>query len=204
VIRTTQHLAAVVVRDRALMLNTLRYPDELREASGLDLPAEGLKAAGVSPKEVELAKRLVDDMTEPWKPGEFKDTYHEDLMARIKEKIKQGQTKEITAPSKEGEERPRAQVIDLADLLKQSLARKGGAKPADRKAARRARSPHCAWCRRRAPRPRPQQAQARLTRSGGAGRSPWHWRNIGPSATSKSLPSRAARSSARPRVRCRS
>ena len=135
VIRTTQHLAAVVVRDRALMLNTLRYPDELREASGLDLPAEGLKAAGVSPKEVELAKRLVDDMTEPWKPGEFKDTYHEDLMARIKEKIKQGQTKEITAPSKEGEERPRAQVIDLADLLKQSLARKGGAKPADRKAA---------------------------------------------------------------------
>jgi len=56
-------------------------------------------------------------------------------MARIKEKIKQGQTKEITAPSKEGEERPRAQVIDLADLLKQSLARKGGAKPADRKAA---------------------------------------------------------------------
>jgi DNA end-binding protein Ku len=135
VIRTTQHLAAVVVHDRALMLETLRYPDELREASGLDLPAEGLKAAGVSPKEVELAKRLVDDMTEPWKPGEFKDTYHEDLMARIKEKIKQGQTKEITAPSKEGEERPRAQVIDLADLLKQSLARKGGARPASRKAA---------------------------------------------------------------------
>jgi DNA end-binding protein Ku len=135
VIRTTQHLAAVVVHDRALMLITLRYPDELREASGLDLPSEGLKAAGVSPKEVELAKRLVDDMTEHWKPGEFKDTYHEDLMARIKEKIKQGQTKEITAPSKEGEERPRAQVIDLADLLKQSLARKGGAKSTDRKAA---------------------------------------------------------------------
>lgn len=135
VIRTTQHLAAVVVHGRALMLITLRYPDELREASGLDLPAEGLKSAGVSPKEVELAKRLVDDMTEPWKPGEFKDTYHEDLMGRIKEKIKQGQTKEITAPSKDEEERPRAQVIDLADLLKQSLGKKGAAKPAERKAA---------------------------------------------------------------------
>ena len=135
VIRTTQHLAAVVVNGRALMLNTLRYQDELREASGLDLPAEGLKSAGVTPKEIELAKRLVDDMTEHWKPAEFKDTYHQDLMARIKQKIKQGQTKEMTAPSKDGDERPRAQVIDLADLLKQSLARKGAARPAERKAA---------------------------------------------------------------------
>jgi len=135
VIRTTQHLAAVVVQDRALMLITLRYPDELRDASGIDLPAEGMKSAGVTPKEIELAKRLVDDMTEKWKPSEFKDTYHQDLMARIKQKIKQGQTKEITEPSKEKDERPRAQVIDLADLLKQSLGKKGGAKPAERKAA---------------------------------------------------------------------
>ena len=135
VIRTTQHLAAVVVNGRALMLNTLRYQGELREAGGLDLPAEGLKSAGVTPKEIELAKRLVDDMTEHWKPAEFKDTYHQDLMARIKQKIKQGQTKEITAPSNDGDERPRAQVIDLADLLKQSLARKGAARPAERKAA---------------------------------------------------------------------
>lgn len=135
VIRTTQHLAAVVVNGRALMLNTLRYQDELREATGLDLPAEGLKSAGVTAKEVELAKRLVDDMTEHWKPGEFKDTYHQDLMARIKEKIKQGQTKEITEPSKDEDERPRAQVIDLADLLKRSLGKKGAGKPAERKAA---------------------------------------------------------------------
>ena len=40
-------------------------------------------------------------MTERWNPAEFKDTYHEDLMARIKEKIKQGQTKEITKPGSE-------------------------------------------------------------------------------------------------------
>ena len=136
VIRTTQHLAAVVPNGRALMLDTLRYEDELRKATGLELPAEGLKAAGVTTKEVELAKRLVDDMTEHWKPGEFKDTYHQDLMARIKQKIKQGQTKEITEPSKEDEERPRAQVIDLAELLKQSLNKGGAAaKSAERKAA---------------------------------------------------------------------
>src|SRR5205814_3136892 len=136
VIHTTQHLAAIVVNGRALMLNTLRYQDELADAKGLDLPAEGLKAAGVSSKEVALAKRLIDDMTEHWNPGEFKDTYHDDLMARIKEKIKLGQTREITPPSKEEEREPRsAQVIDLAALLKESLGKGGAArKPATRQA----------------------------------------------------------------------
>jgi DNA end-binding protein Ku len=131
VIRTTQHLAAVVVNGRALMLNTLRYPDELRNAKGIDLPAEGLKAARVTAKEVELARRLVDDMTERWKPSEFKDTYHNDLMARIRQKIKLGQTKEITEPEGSGEDEPRsAQVIDLADLLKKSLDKGAGARKA--------------------------------------------------------------------------
>jgi DNA end-binding protein Ku len=127
VIRSTQHLAAVVVNGRALMLNTLRYEDELRNMNGLDLPANGLTAAGVTAKEIALAKRLVDDMTESWKPAKFKNTYHDDLMARIKQKIKQGQTKEITAPGKNEDELPRsAQIIDLAELLKKSLG-KGGA-----------------------------------------------------------------------------
>jgi len=127
VLRTTPHLAVVIPNGKALMLNTLRFQDELRDASGIELPPEGLKSAGVTPKEVELAKRLVDDMTEHWDPKQYKNTYHDDLMARIKQKIKQGQTKEITEPGKE--EKPRtAQVIDLADLLKQSLAGKGGAK----------------------------------------------------------------------------
>jgi DNA end-binding protein Ku len=146
VIRTTQHLAAIVVKDRALMLNTLRYHDELVDPKGLDLPAEGLKAAGVSPKEVQLAKRLIDDMTEHWKPEAFKDTYHEDLMARIKEKIKLGQTQEITEPEGDEAGEPRlAPVVDLAALLRESLARKGGdsqAKSAPRKAAATRTKPH--------------------------------------------------------------
>jgi len=135
VIRTTQHLAAVLPGERALMLVTLRYADEIRPASGLDLPAAGLKAAGVTQKEVDLAKRLVDDMTEAFDPAQFKDTYHEDLMARIEEKIRKGQTHEITRENKDEERAPRAtNVIDLADLLKQSLgkgASKGRKRPAD-------------------------------------------------------------------------
>ena len=136
VIRTTNHLAAVVVNGPALMLNTLRYVDELRPPSGLDLPAEGMKAAGVSSKEIDLAKRLVDDMTDEWNPKDFKDTYHDDLLARIHEKIKKRETHEITEPGKEdtGEKRS-AQVIDLADLLKQSLAKGGAKKTPEKRAA---------------------------------------------------------------------
>ncbi len=125
VLRTTPHLAVVAAHGRALMLDTLRFQDELRDASGLELPPEGLKSAGVAPKEVELAKRLVDDMTERWNPRQYKNTYHDDLMARVKQKIKEGKTSEITEPERAEGMRRSAQVIDLAALLKQSL-NKGG------------------------------------------------------------------------------
>jgi len=122
VLRTTPHLGVVYPDGKALVFNTLRFQDELKDTSGIELPPEGLKSAGVTPKEVELAKRLVDDMTDKWDPSQYKNTYHDDLMARIKQKIKEGKTEEITPPSKE--EKPRtAQVIDLADLLKQSLGK---------------------------------------------------------------------------------
>jgi DNA end-binding protein Ku len=138
VIRTAQHLAVVVPVGKILMLNTLRYADELRPTKDFALPEEGLKGAHVTSKEVDLAKRLIDDMTEHWKASEFKDTYHQDLMRRIHEKIKKGETKQITEPDTEETKAPRsAQVIDLAALLKQSLDN-GGSR---RKAADRRRSP---------------------------------------------------------------
>jgi DNA end-binding protein Ku len=136
VIRTKQHLAAVVPADRALMLNTMRYADELRDMKDLSLPTEGLKSLGITTKEVELAKRLVADMEEHWKPGEFKDTYHDDLMKRIEEKIKAGETKEITKPERGESAEPRsAQVIDLAALLQKSLERDGRARRLEPKRA---------------------------------------------------------------------
>ena len=134
VIRTTNHLAAIVAEGAAMLLVTLRYADELRATDGLDLPAGTAKGAGVSPKEVDLAKRLVDDMTAEWKPTDYKDTYHHDLLARIREKIRRRQTHEITAPEKETSGKPKsAEVVDLMALLKRSL----DAAPARRAAIRR-------------------------------------------------------------------
>jgi DNA end-binding protein Ku len=138
VLRTTPHLGVVYPNGKALMFNTLRYQDELRDPSGIELPPEGLKSAGVTAKEVQLAKRLVDDMTEKWDPSQYKNTYHDDLMARIEEKVKAGQATEITKPSKEGTHKT-AQVIDLAELLKQSLGGAAAKKPVKRAAASHAK-----------------------------------------------------------------
>jgi DNA end-binding protein Ku len=141
VIRTTQHLAVVVPMGRALVLDTLRYADELRDTKGLELPESSLKSARVSAKEVALAKRLIDEMTEHWKPEEFKNTYHQDLMRRIREKIQGGETHVITEPEQE-EPRRSAQVIDLATLLKQSLEEGGSRrKPAHVRRSRTAQTP---------------------------------------------------------------
>jgi DNA end-binding protein Ku len=132
VIRTRQYLSAVIAQDDVLVMNTLRYADELKGVEELGVPAGTLQAKA-TPKEIEMALRLIDDMAEDWEPEKFKDTYRDDLMTRINEKIKQGQTEEITAPDKNADkETAGAAVIDLMALLKKSVERKP-AKPAARK-----------------------------------------------------------------------
>ena len=136
VIRTRQYLAAVVPQDEVLLLNTLRYAEEVRSTEDLGIP-EKLANVKVTAKELEMALRLVDDMTEKWQPEKYKDTYREDLLARIKEKVKAGQTEEITAArERRGPRGKGADVIDLMALLKKSVEKKKPAKRAARRAER--------------------------------------------------------------------
>ena len=124
VIRSRQHLAALIPLEHMLLMNTLRFANEIRPVSELNLPGVGRN--GLSEKEVAMGKRLVEDMTEDWKPEQYKDTYTDDLMRRIEEKIASGETHTITAPSEErGESRRGAEVIDLVSLLRKSLDKKG-------------------------------------------------------------------------------
>ena len=126
-IRTKQYLAALVPQDDLLVLNTLRYADELKDPSDLKVPD-----AKVTAKELDMAMRLVDDMADEWKPEKYKDTMREDLLKRIEEKVKAGETEEITAPEKERKADKSADVIDLMGLLKKSIEKKP-AKRASRK-----------------------------------------------------------------------
>ena len=131
VIRTKQYLAALIPQGEALVLNTLRYHKELKSAEDLDIP-EKLEGHKPSSKELDMALRLIDDMADDWKPERYHDTYHEDLMKRIEEKIKAGQTEEITEPEKEERPAKGAEVVDLMALLRKSVEGGGrkGAKAA--------------------------------------------------------------------------
>jgi DNA end-binding protein Ku len=139
VIRTKQYLAALVPQDDALVLNTLRYNAELKKPGELDIP-DKLKGAKVSAKEIDMALRLIGDMEAEWQPEKYHDTYHEDLLKRIEEKVKAGQTEEITEPEKEDKPAKGADVIDLMSLLKKSV--EGSKKPAHkpRRAAKKRRA----------------------------------------------------------------
>jgi DNA end-binding protein Ku len=126
VIRTRQYVAALMPIDGVIVMNTLRYANELRPANEIDVPADNLKSVNVSSREIDMARRLVEEMSDKWKPEEFHDTYHEDLMALIEKRVEAGQTEVVTEPSKEQEERPaKGEVIDLMALLKRSVEAKG-------------------------------------------------------------------------------
>ena len=118
-IRTKQYLAALIAQDELLVLNTLRYHDELKKASDFDIPD-----AKVSAKEMDMAMRLVDDMADKWQPARYKDTFKDDLLKRIEEKVDAGQTEEITEPEKGAREPKSADVVDLMSLLKKSIEKK--------------------------------------------------------------------------------
>ena len=127
VIRTRQYLAAIMPWEGVLLLNTLRYANEIRPVKNLNIPTMRLKADRVTAREVEMAAKLVEDMSGDWKPLRYKDTYHEDLMGLIRKRIKAGRT-EVVVMSRDEEPiaRPsKGKVLDLMALLKKSVQRTG-------------------------------------------------------------------------------
>ena len=127
VIRNRQHLAALMPLGEMLELLTLRYAKDVLGAADLDLPS--LKGARISDKEVKLAQRLVEDMTESWKPERYRDTYRDDLLKRIEALATKGRTRLLKAPREE--EAQGAQVIDLMAALRRSLETQGSREAAN-------------------------------------------------------------------------
>ncbi len=137
VMRGRQHFCAILAHARELVVNTLRFAEELRPAKELDLPPANARSAKISPRELSMAERLIEGMSQEWKPDFFKDTYRADLMKRIKEKIRKKQTHVLTPPEEEpAEERKSAEIIDLMAVLQKSLEKRGG-KPAAKNHSRR-------------------------------------------------------------------
>lgn len=139
VIRTRQYVAALIPVGDVIVMNTLRYANELRAVGDVDVPSGTLKAVGVKEREVEMARRLVEEMNEAWKPETFHDTYHEDLMALIQKRIKTGQTEVVSSPEEEEKQPAKGKIIDLMALLKRSVETKGKGHRLDTKQSHRHR-----------------------------------------------------------------
>lgn len=138
VVRTRQHLAVVHPEANLLMLNTLRFADEIRTPEQMGVAPPSSKSAGLAARELSLAEKLIEGMTESWDPGRYHDTYREDLMARIKEKVRNQETHTLTEPAK-AEKPKKAEVIDLMAVLRQSLEK--GNRTAPAKGSARGRHP---------------------------------------------------------------
>ena len=112
VIRTRQHLAAVKPSGEALVMNLMRFHEELVDPAELEFPSE----ADLNRKELTMAERLIENLSEPFDPLKYTDDYRGELLRVIREKL---EGKEVQ-PVEEGDRSP--QVIDIMSALKASLA----------------------------------------------------------------------------------
>jgi len=137
VIRTREYLSAMFVREDALVLMLLRFPQEIKAAAKLDLPSSESKEFQPAKREMELAEKLIDEMSGKWKPEDYHDEYREALMDFIDKKISSGGSVDDV---KEGDEddghTDAGKILDLADYLERSM--KSKAVPAKETAAKKA------------------------------------------------------------------
>lgn len=137
VIQTKQHLAALMPCGPALVLNLLRWGDEVKPLDGLDLPSTSSQK--ISPAERKMAAQLVAEMSGEWDPKDFKDEFRAQVMALVEQKREAGDTETVFQPEDTAPES--AEVIDLTALLQRSLGNKSAAKAGASKADSKATKP---------------------------------------------------------------
>lgn len=113
VMRNREHLAILKVYQDLLILNQIRYQDEIRSGEGLNIPAKTKSA----PKEMKMALQLIDQLTDDFNPKDYKDNYVKDLMDVVQAKTKG--KKKVTGKQKEKVEFTK--TTDLMKKLKASI-----------------------------------------------------------------------------------
>jgi DNA end-binding protein Ku len=126
--RDREHIAALRFKEDAFVLETMFWPDEIRQADfgGVDVQSD------VRDQELTMARQLIDSLTGEWAPQQYKDAYRDALLQIVEAKLN-GQEIEVVEPE------PAAKVVDLMEALKASVAaakkETGSAKPAAKKKA---------------------------------------------------------------------
>ncbi len=122
VIRTREYLCAVFAQDDALVMNLLRYPQELVDVEDYKLPSAKPAGVRISKAEFDMAEKLIESMTSPWKPSSYSDEFRERLTKVIEKRMK---SKGVTRPIEDEPELPEnatTNVVDFMALLRKSLA----------------------------------------------------------------------------------
>jgi DNA end-binding protein Ku len=124
--RDKEHLSALRFKDDAFVLETMYWPDEIRDADfgGVDVTTK------VRGQELEMARQLIESLTAEWNPEQYHDDYREQLMRVVEAKVN-GEEIEVV------EAEPTAKVVDLMEALKASVAaaKKGTGDGAEAKTA---------------------------------------------------------------------
>jgi DNA end-binding protein Ku len=132
IIRQSQHLAGIKVVGDALVLEIMRFSNELVDADEYTFPARDQ----VRPQELAMAEQLIGNLAEPFDPSRYTDDYRSNLMKIIKAKMK-GKKPKLEEPE---EESPETGVLDLMSKLRASLEQGSAKKTAKTKRAASART----------------------------------------------------------------
>ena len=124
VIKERQHLAAIKAQHNGLMLELMRFPDEVIDADDFKPP----KARTANKSELNMAAKLVESMSAKWQPDNFHDDYKEGLEKLIEKKVESG-GHDLPAPRKAKKATP---VLDLVSVLQQSIRQTQGGSGAKR------------------------------------------------------------------------
>lgn len=123
VIRTRQYLAALLPQSDVLVLELLRFYQEIRDASELNIPGGSVKSYKISEKELDLAQQLVESMSAKWRPQQYQDDYRKALMKWIEKKSQSGRAGPSRQPGGKESKSGSGKVIDMMGLLKKSVQR---------------------------------------------------------------------------------
>ncbi|AKV02942.1 Ku domain protein [Labilithrix luteola] len=126
VLRSREHLCALMPVGNSIMLEMLRFGHELKRPSDLPLPTKS-EAPDLSARELSMAEQLVEGMMTSFEPKKYRDRYYADVMKIIEEKVETG---EATAHHEPARAKAATNVVDLLDLLKKSVAASGKASKA--------------------------------------------------------------------------
>jgi DNA end-binding protein Ku len=119
VIRARGYMAAMMPQGDALILEMLRFDQELRPLDDYEFPKGNKGGHKVTAKEVDLAKSLVEGMAGEWEPDKYRDEYRNALMKLIQRRIKAGQTESNPEEPEEPDEPP--PTVNFMDVLKKSM-----------------------------------------------------------------------------------